>query len=127
MPHPVDIYVGLRLKHFRKLKGLSQNQLAEYFGLTFQQVQKYEKGSNRISASRLYEAAGILGVTVQDFFNGYEGEDGQDEQVDQKLNAFYENFSLSKIKTINNITEIQDRGVQDTLIDLIRTISQAQK
>lgn len=127
MPHPVDIYVGGRLKHFRKLKGLSQGQLAEKFGLTFQQVQKYEKGLNRISASRLYEASHILGVSVQDFFKGYEGESSSADWEEYDASSFYENFSLSKIKTINHITEIKDRNVQNTLIGLIRAITQSQK
>lgn len=68
--HPVDIHVGDRLKFFRVQAGLSQQAIAKSVGLTFQQIQKYEKGTNRISASRLYEFSQILGHPVQDFFAG---------------------------------------------------------
>ena len=66
-PNPVDIHVGQQLKKARKLRGLSQEQLASEMGLTFQQVQKYEKGLNRIGASRLWDLAQILNISI-DFF-----------------------------------------------------------
>jgi len=68
VPHPIDITVGQRLRMRRKLIGLSQENLAEKVGLTFQQVQKYERGVNRVSASRLAQFADILGVSVSFFF-----------------------------------------------------------
>jgi len=68
-PHPVDEHVGHRIQARRKQLGMSQNRLAEALGVTFQQVQKYERGSNRISASRLQHAADILGVPVSHFFD----------------------------------------------------------
>ena len=67
-PNPIDVHVGSRVRMRRMLVGLSQEKLGERLGLTFQQVQKYEKGSNRVSASRLYQMAQILGVPVQFFF-----------------------------------------------------------
>ncbi|MDH3740939.1 MAG: helix-turn-helix domain-containing protein, partial [Hyphomicrobiales bacterium] len=67
-PNPIDVHVGNRVRMRRMLIGMSQEKLGERLGLTFQQVQKYEKGSNRISASRLYQMAQILGVPVQFFF-----------------------------------------------------------
>lgn len=69
-PHPVDEHVGRRIQARRKQLGMSQNRLAEALGVTFQQVQKYERGSNRISASRLQHVADILGVQVSHFFDG---------------------------------------------------------
>jgi transcriptional regulator with XRE-family HTH domain len=69
-PNPIDKHVGSRLRMRRMMLGISQEKLAEGFGLTFQQVQKYEKGMNRMGASRLQQAAGILGVTVPFFFDG---------------------------------------------------------
>ena len=66
----VDVHIGQRLRMRRKLAGLSQEQLAERLGVTFQQVQKYEKGTNRISASRLFGAARLLSVPVSYFFEG---------------------------------------------------------
>jgi transcriptional regulator with XRE-family HTH domain len=70
MPHPIDIHVGNRLKQRRHLCGMSQSELAEKAGITFQQVQKYERGTNRMSASRLYEFSQILGVNISYFFEG---------------------------------------------------------
>ena len=69
-PSPIDIHVGSRLRKRRKMAGISQDKLGEGLGLTFQQIQKYEKGVNRIGASRLQQAADILGVPVSFFFEG---------------------------------------------------------
>lgn len=68
--HPVDHHVGAQLRSLRLQRGFSQSAVAQAVGLTFQQLQKYEKGTNRVSASKLFELAGILGVPVQDFFAG---------------------------------------------------------
>jgi transcriptional regulator with XRE-family HTH domain len=67
-PNYIDVHVGSRLRMRRQIISMSQEKLGELLGITFQQVQKYEKGTNRISASRLYYAAKILGVPVQAFF-----------------------------------------------------------
>lgn len=71
-PNPIDVHVGTRLRARRKALGMSQEQLAEGLGLTFQQVQKYERGANRVSASKMYEAAKVLGVAPGFFFEGLE-------------------------------------------------------
>jgi transcriptional regulator with XRE-family HTH domain len=70
IPNPVDRHVGSRVRMRRVLVGLSQEKLGESLGLTFQQVQKYEKGTNRIGASRLQQISRILGVPVEYFFEG---------------------------------------------------------
>ncbi|ATG41957.1 helix-turn-helix domain-containing protein [Phaeobacter piscinae] len=70
MPHPVDIHVGRRIRNRRWLVGESQQDLASKVGIRFQQIQKYETGANRVSASRLWEIAGALGVDVVHFFEG---------------------------------------------------------
>ncbi|MCQ8183850.1 helix-turn-helix domain-containing protein [Parvularcula maris] len=70
-PHPIDVHVGSRVRLRRMMQGISQDKLGEELGLTFQQVQKYEKGVNRIGASRLYEIARILSVPVQFFYDDY--------------------------------------------------------
>ncbi len=69
--HPVDIYVGARLRAQRILKGLSQSDLARAAGITFQQIQKYEKGKNRVSASKLYEISKLLEVPFGFFLDGF--------------------------------------------------------
>lgn|GEM_PF-229589 len=70
-PDPIDTHVGTRLKARRILAGLSQEKLAEALGVTFQQVQKYENGANRVGASRLFNIGKVLGVSVGYFFDGY--------------------------------------------------------
>ena len=67
-PNPIDVYVGSRIRLRRTLLGISQERLAETIGLTFQQVQKYEKGSNRVGSSRLFDLANVLDVEISYFF-----------------------------------------------------------
>src|SRR5918995_6585836 len=69
-PNPIDRHVGSRVRMRRMLIGMSQEKLGQMLGVTFQQVQKYEKGTNRIGASRLQHIAGILGVSVDFLFEG---------------------------------------------------------
>ncbi|MBZ0260574.1 MAG: helix-turn-helix domain-containing protein [Hyphomicrobiales bacterium] len=85
-PNYIDVHVGSRIRMRRQLISMSQEKLGELLGITFQQVQKYEKGSNRISASRLFYAAKILGVPVQAFFEdlpGMEGDTGFSEPSEE--------------------------------------------
>ncbi|MCH2163966.1 MAG: helix-turn-helix domain-containing protein [Marinovum sp.] len=72
MAHPVDVHVGKRIRHRRWLVGMTQQQLAEHVGIKFQQIQKYETGANRVSASRLWDIAEALDVQVSFFFDGLE-------------------------------------------------------
>ena len=69
IPSPVDVHVGARLRVRRTLLGMSQTTLGDAIGLTFQQMQKYEKGANRISASRLFALSGVLDVPIEYFFD----------------------------------------------------------
>ncbi len=78
MKHPVDVHVGKRVRHRRWMVGMTQQQLASKVGIKFQQIQKYETGMNRISASRLWDIAEALDVDVRFFFDGInEGVDGE--------------------------------------------------
>ncbi len=70
MTHPVDVHVGKRIRHRRWMVGMTQQQLAERVGIKFQQIQKYETGMNRVSASRLWDIADALSVPVSFFFEG---------------------------------------------------------
>ena len=72
MKHPVDVHVGKRVRHRRWMVGMTQQQLAEKVGIKFQQIQKYETGMNRVSASRLWDIAEALAVPVSYFFDGME-------------------------------------------------------
>ncbi len=67
-PSPIDVHVGIRLRQRRTLLGMTQTDLADALGLTFQQVQKYEKGTNRVSASRLFELSQVFDVPIEHFF-----------------------------------------------------------
>ncbi len=69
-PNPIDVHVGRRVRQRRKALGVTQERLAEDLGLTFQQVQKYERGANRVSASKLYEIARSLRTSIAYFFEG---------------------------------------------------------
>jgi transcriptional regulator with XRE-family HTH domain len=75
-PNPIDVHVGKRLRLRRTLLGMSQERLGESLGLTFQQVQKYERGANRIGSSRLFELGQILDVPVSFFFDDMPGTAG---------------------------------------------------
>jgi transcriptional regulator with XRE-family HTH domain len=76
VPDPIDVAVGARLKFKRQLMNVSQTKLADHLGITFQQVQKYEKGTNRISASRLLMISDFFGVVPNFFFEQVEGQTG---------------------------------------------------
>lgn len=79
MPHPIDVHVGRRLRQRRRLLGLTQERLAQAVNIRFQQIQKYESGANRISASRLWSLAKALDVTISYFFDGMNGTEPQSE------------------------------------------------
>ncbi|MHA6325717.1 helix-turn-helix domain-containing protein [Roseivivax sp. CAU 1753] len=79
MTHPVDVHVGKRIRHRRWLVGMTQQQLAEKVGIKFQQIQKYETGANRVSASRLWDIADALDVPVSCFFEGIDEPEAKPE------------------------------------------------
>jgi transcriptional regulator with XRE-family HTH domain len=98
-PHPVDLHVGARIRFRRRTLKVSQEKLAERLGLTFQQVQKYERGANRVSASKLQEIANSLDTTVGYFFEGLPDSDGRGRAGDggdalTKFLASAENLEL---------------------------------
>lgn len=94
-PHPVDAHVGARIRMHRNLRGYSQGELAAALGLTFQQVQKYERGANRISASMLYVTASFLRAPVTAFFEGLPDPRDEDGFVDGDRAAMIGAFLVS--------------------------------
>src|ERR1051326_7783937 len=114
-PHPVDIHVGRRLREARLLAGLNQEQLGEAIGVSFQAVQKYEVVSNRISASRLFQAASVLGRPVSYFFHDLEGD----------APAQVEDMTPQEIELIRLYRHIDD-DTQKGLAELIKSISSAE-
>ena len=96
--HPIDIHVGQKLRDKRIAKGLSQDQIAGRVGITFQQIQKYEKGLNRIGASRLFEFSQILGMKPGDFFEGMGEIQPIEEACDKNTLSFSQMFNKLTMK-----------------------------
>ncbi|MCK5746128.1 MAG: helix-turn-helix transcriptional regulator, partial [Oricola sp.] len=96
-PNPIDIHVGGRIRLRRTMLGMSQEKLGEQLGITFQQVQKYEKGTNRVGASRLQNIAAILGVPVAFFFEDAPGDagEGSTEGLSENSSTYVVNFLSS--------------------------------
>lgn len=86
MKNPVDVHIGQRVRHRRWLSGMTQQQLADAVGIRFQQIQKYESGANRISASRLWSIARAMDVPVSFFYGGMDGMrgEGAEDPMDAK-------------------------------------------
>jgi transcriptional regulator with XRE-family HTH domain len=122
-PNPIDKHVGSRLRMRRMLLGMSQEKLAAAFGLTFQQVQKYEKGVNRMGASRLQQAAGILDVAVPFFFEGALG--GHNEDGDTLSPAYIDDFVSSEdgLRLIKAFMKIPRPAVRRRLVALVGEIA----
>ena len=120
MAHPVDVHVGKRIRHRRWLVGMTQQQLAERVGIKFQQIQKYETGANRVSASRLWDIADALDVTVSFFFEGLEAE-GSDSPAAEKVPAdiMGDKEALDLVRSYYAIPEAQRRR----LFELARVLS----
>jgi len=116
-PDPVDVHVGSRVKLRRGLLALSQGELATMLGITFQHVQKYERGANRVSASRLYHLCQILDVPVSYFFDGFNAK--------KPGNAY--GFSEAKQEDFSWLEE-EDGDLMDRkeTIELVRTYYQVQ-
>jgi len=127
-PNPVDAHVGSRVRLRRMLLGMSQERLGESMGLTFQQVQKYEKGVNRIGASRLFQISTILDVPVQFFFEEapHIG-DGRPARgmAEPDSQAFILEFLNSRegLELNRAFVKIPDAKVRKSVVDLVRALS----
>ncbi len=120
----IDKHVGLRIRNRRTLMGLSQEKLADSVGVTFQQVQKYERGTNRVSASRLYRFSKILGVSIDFFYEGLESGDPATEPLYGMADNDQETFeSISeKAKAIP-----EDLLTHKETLELVRTYYSVQE
>lgn len=120
MAHPVDEHVGKRLRQRRWLVGMTQQQLAEHVGIKFQQIQKYETGANRVSASRLWDIASTLDVSINFFFDGLQAEKGVKIQSDaMPSDVMGDKEALDLVRSYYAIPENQRRR----LFDLARVLS----
>ena len=109
MPHRVDIHVGARLRELRLTRGMTQTDLARELKISFQQVQKYEKGTNRVGSSRLWEIAQVLDTTVGSFFDGLEGEAVGEDAISRRT-----------IQLARAIDGIGDDDVKLKFLELVR-------
>ena len=123
-PNPIDLHVGARVRMRRKFLGVSQERLANALGLTFQQVQKYERGTNRISASKLFEIARFLQAPVAYFFQGLpaevEDKEFSETENEQSLHGFLmtpEGIELASL--FPRLTPKQRRRI----LELVRTLT----
>jgi transcriptional regulator with XRE-family HTH domain len=119
MKHPVDAHVGKRIRHRRWMVGMTQQQLADRVGIKFQQIQKYETGMNRVSASRLWDIAQVLSVPISFFFEGLADAVARTEAVEGDM--FADREALELIRSYYSIPEAQRRR----LFDLARVLSEA--
>lgn len=121
MKHPVDVHVGKRIRHRRWMVGMTQQQLAEKVGIKFQQIQKYETGMNRVSASRLWDVASALSVSISFFFDGLENVAHGDEQSSLPGDILADREALELVRSYYSIPENQRRR----LFELARVLSDA--
>lgn len=132
-PDPIDVHVGRRMRQRRILVGMSQEKLGESVGLTFQQIQKYERGTNRMGSSRLFRFAQVLGVPVAYFYEDMAAatlhaprqqgfaESRQDELHEDILqgNLLHQRETLDLVRAYHNITDVKQRRL---ILDLIKSL-----
>jgi transcriptional regulator with XRE-family HTH domain len=123
VPNPIDVHVGARVRMRRLLLGMNQETLATALGLTFQQVQKYEGGANRVSASRLSAMAEILGVPISYFFGDLRPDDAEISPEDQQWREH-----LQRPETIEFIRlyyAIPDPKVRQQFLEMAKTVAES--
>lgn len=130
IPNPVDIHVGIKVRERRTLLGISQTQLADMLGITFQQVQKYERGKNRISCSRLVDLASVLDIEIDYFFDKIPDtvlkqsprlRSGLNEKMPEiKGNPLVKRETLELVRVYYNIN---DQKKRQTIVNLCRSMA----
>ena len=127
--NPIDKHVGERVRLRRMLLGMSQERLGDQLGLTFQQVQKYEKGVNRIGASRLFDLAQVLGVPIQYFYENMptavSGLPQAPGFADKKGEAYVSDFLSSRdgVELNKAFARISDPRIRRSIVDMVRSIA----
>jgi transcriptional regulator with XRE-family HTH domain len=127
--NPIDIHVGSRVRFRRMLLGMSQEKLGEKLGLTFQQVQKYEKGINRIGASRLFDLAQVLGVSVQFFYEEAPVPEVRSMTGDSVANGPDEHSIVEFLRSRDGLelnrafVRIPDLKARRAIVDLVRSLA----
>ena len=127
-PNPTDTHVGSRIRLRRNMLGMSQEKLGEALGITFQQIQKYEKGTNRVGASRLQAIANVLGVSVGFFFEDLPGSEPVGNRggfAEDSSAAFALDFCTSAegLQLNRAFVRIPDPKVRRRIIDLVKSLA----
>src|SRR5690606_3390778 len=125
-PNPIDVHVGSRIRLRRNTDGISQERLGESLGITFQQIQKYEKGTNRVGASRLQAIASILNAPVSFFFEGAPGEEREAVAgLSEEGTAYVADFlnSSEGIQLNRAFVKITDPKVRRRVLDLVKALA----
>ena len=120
-PNPVDVHIGSRIRLRRNMLGMSQEKLGEALGITFQQIQKYEKGVNRVGGSRMQHIANALNVPPAYFYEDAPGAENAAEADDDPVIKFMR--SHEAIRLTRAFMAISDHAVRRKLIELARTIA----
>jgi transcriptional regulator with XRE-family HTH domain len=122
--NPIDAQVGNRVRLRRMLIGMSQERLGELLGLTFQQVQKYEKGVNRIGAGRLFEVSRILGVPIEYFYEGANGQTPGGQVAQQNTPPIMEFVSSGEgLQLSLAFMRIKDPRVRKRMLELVKSLA----
>lgn len=126
-PNPIDVHVGSRVRLRRTMQGMSQEKLGESLGITFQQIQKYEKGANRIGASRLQNISTVLNTPIAFFFeDAPSGDATQHGGMEESNSTSYvvDFLSSSEGLQLNKaFTKISDPKVRRKIVELVKTLS----
>lgn len=124
-PDELDAHIGARVRLRRMTLGMSQEHLGKSIGLTFQQIQKYEKGLNRIGAGRLYRIAMVLTVPVEYFFEGLPGAEDLSDTQTQERNRAIQSFLVSPdgFSLCQAFLSIDDPATRRRIVDLVATIA----
>lgn len=125
-PNPIDKHVGARVRMRRMMIGMSQEKLGEHLGITFQQIQKYEKGTNRIGASRLQQISVVLGVPVAFFFEGAPSTGPEtDGFAEAHSPAYVADFlaTADGLSLTRNFMRISDAKIRRRIVDLVTAIA----
>ena len=124
MPHPIDLHVGQYIRLRRMSLGMSQQELARELGITFQQVQKYEHGTNRVSASRLYEIATLLDTDVGGFFPPNK-ELGQGDVCHEETWPFL--TTREAVKMLTAFSRIENAKIRSSILGLTESVTRERK
>ena len=133
-PNPVDMHVGARIRLRRKLQKMSQEKLGDLLGVTFQQVQKYERGTNRVGASRLWKISQVLEAPITYFYEGLPNEYGGSldssalgtDSPDKSALVYEFINSIDGVNLATAVLEIKNKAVRRQILELARSLAASQ-